>query len=138
VSRGPITAEHVRRVLLAFVAGERASAERLGGALYPSPAESILYEGAGDPGYCADLAGLANDINAIGATWAQEPRDVDPAEHAAYLLLLRLPARQGLRRKVASAIADPSFVRGFLPFAAVAAEELLRERRATRRGGRRA
>jgi hypothetical protein len=137
---GQLTAEHVRRALLAFVASERAARQALGGGMFPSAAEVIVWEVAADADLCAELATYANDIDAIGETWATPPKEHDPVEQAAFVLLLRLPGWRGRGRgklaAVNQAITDPAFLRAFLAAAWEALGRLLKERAPKRRGRR--
>lgn len=130
--RRQVSAEHVRRSLLAFVAAERAAKEALGGGMFPSAAEVIVFESASDPDLCAELADRANDIDELAETWTTAPMEHDVAEHAAFVFLLRLPvwahAKKGQDRALMEAIKDPAFLHTFMTAAWGLLERLLSER----------
>lgn len=127
-----LTAEHVRRALLAYVADARAASRALG-SIYPDPADAQLWEAASDAGHCARLAAIANDVDALGCVWAQPPAEHDSVERAAFELLLRLPRWAGASRSedaaVMKGIEEPAVVRAFLPRAWAAVRALLAARK---------
>lgn len=140
-ARRSLSAEHVRRALLAFVASERGAARGLGGAMFPTLAEPAAWEAAHDADLCRDLAASANDVDEIGETWVTAPLEHDVAEHAAFVLLLRLPAwakaKRGEDAALMKAITDRAFLHTFLTGAWGLLERLLADRAAAPRPARR-
>lgn len=119
LSAGPISAEHVSRVLYRVAASEQEAAGEAGHPYPPVMSMSALRTLAADSWACAEIAAQANDPAKHARALATEPREVEAVEAAGAELLALFP------QSVNDAMREPAFVQRFIERAEALALEMV-------------